>query len=318
MANKRPAKKQTLDERLVALINTEKKWQLFANEILHPLLPDESCPGKRLGFPTEDPVDRVNPLSMTAGSYFHMRAIANALHMGAVLNKFDRNNNGSNGNSDDGTSSDDNGKTVYEIVYENFFDREHKVSEFRSMTAPPDLDMVDCGASLQQMWLDGVSFPFTHNLTSAVEQVTQDRLYVWSTGSTRDNWLKKFCPLTYYKWNVPNSAVSSWRFLLDPNSVFIFNWYQFYLTRIESLREVYDQYAAALKQQRDLQNTKQKLSQQFIEKNQRVQENMRAREVNLNKLAAPDRDKTKRFLISLDKLYTEFTKTLPRQIIPKE
>lgn len=305
MANRRPVKKQSLDERLTSLVNTEKKWQLFANELLHPLLPDDACQGKRLGFPTDDPVDRIDPTTMTAGSFFHIRAIANALHMGAVSLKHNVN---------------DSSKSIYEIVYENFFDTNRKVSEFRSMTAPLELDMNDCSATLQQLWLGGVSFPFTHDLTSAVDQVEAEQLFDWSgERSDREIWLKKFCPLTYYKWNVPNSIVSKWRFLLDPNSVFIFNWYQFYLTRIESLREVYDQYANALKQNRDLQNAKQKLSEQFVEKNKRVQENMRAREVNLSKLtSAPDRDKTKRFLISLDKLYTEFTKTLPRQIVPRE
>lgn len=337
----RSTKVQSLDDRLVALVNNEQRWEQFQRELLEPLkfpnanettLDHHRCIDKREGFPLVDRsyADNVNPTSMSTGSFYHLRALANALHMAALYH------------NEDASSNDI--RSVYDVYYDNFFDQRYKRQTFYSMCGPFDVWSTDGddgndGSSAcspeRQLWLDGVSFPFTHDLLhalvvvpSANEPTSTLRVYRWSlrgasdkvtADNNRDEWMKRMCPLVHHRWRLPNSIVSTWNFVLDPNAVFLFNWYQFYLTRIENLKETHENYAAALQQQNDLQKKKRRLSDQFVERSERVKESVRVREVQLGRLANNnERDKTRRFLASLDKLYSEFTRSLPRGLVARK
>lgn len=291
---------QTLDESLNKSIGNEAKWINFRNDLLLPLMRTN---GRREKFPagfdesdtepTAYTFDRIYPASTNIGRRSHLEYLATMFHNEMIHAR----------DSDSATIAKD-------------FNRTYNDETFYSMVRPVGKwDETANGSSkiLVELWRNGVTFPFTHNISAdKIETIDGGNLYKWTltnesgtinSNNDRERWQKIFAPLTFYQWMPPNSALNTWTFSIDPNIAHTLNWYQFYLNRIAVFKETTTRYATELQRQQDLTRKKNNLTIEFAKKNQDIKRSLRIRAPPKSRTANYDR-----FVAALDKLYEDFTK----------
>lgn len=297
---------KTLDTQLIQLIDNRKKWDLFNEKFLKPLVPkiDNKTCLVRNGFPREDETDskanafscdRLDLSMLDVGRIQHLLMIAFAYHASMI----------------DGESGSPTRMNAE-------FDRDFVKRTLYSLCKPLGESNPGCDD-----WFSGITFDSVRGIRESRVYVAREQLASWKVNedeieTNTSRWFELFVPLQYYRWLVPNSVVSSWNFALDRNTVYTLNWYQYYLQRMSTYETAITQYATVVKRNEILRNKLESLSNNFIQQNASLRNEFRLEIVNRNNQQQNENTdnvlnkQISRFTRSLEKLYNDFTlSTIP-------
>lgn len=266
-------------------IKTIANWKQVQRHVVQPLLREESgngnktCPNKRRKFPVMDDDVVNNPTEMTMNWVDQQStAIGNSKLIKQLCMIF----HNECLQCAKVPPEDEHEFRMNSIVLKDFYDP-YKEATFLSMTRPLSYTNrpVDCSKSdllwrTSQLFFSTAATPIDENQlreTSNFDEFATFNVYN-ETGNqvianvnsyrNRNDFIKHFLPLQYYKWTPPESILNRMNLTMDNNVSFIYGYYSQFLEDSANFDSIVTKFATAYRDKDDLKKRLEQLRDRFI------------------------------------------------------